>query len=290
MNRRNATKSLLFGAAALALDPSLLWAGVDDVHAQLEALERQYGGRLGVAMLDTGGGRRASYRAYERFLLCSTYKMLLAAAVLARVDRGTERLDKRLVIGKDAVIEHAPVTARHVGPPGMRIGELCAAAITLSDNTAANVLLKHLGGPQAVTDFARQLGDTVTRLDRYETELNRPSPDGLSDTTTPHAMLGNLQKLLLSDALSESSRSTLTAWMLGAVTGKHLVRRGVPADWRVGEKTGGSSSQSNDVAILWPPGRPPLLVAVYYQHAAKDSHEGSVVLASVGRLVAAYGH
>ncbi|RUL75401.1 class A beta-lactamase [Dyella choica] len=287
MDRRDLLKGMLAGAAALGLSPSLLLAGTDDANARLAALERQYGGRLGVAILDTANGSRASYRADERFLLCSTFKMLLAAAVLARVDRGTEQLDKRLEFGKDAVVDHSPVTSLHIGPPGMSIAELCKAAVSVTDNTAANVLLKHLGGPHVITDLARQLGDPLTRLDRYEVELNRPAPDGVSDTTTPNAMLGNLQKLLLGNGLSEASRKQLTEWMLGAVTGQKLVRAGVPAGWKIAEKTGGGNFQTNDVAILWPPGRKPLLAAVYYENAARDIDERSAVLASVGRIMAA---
>jgi beta-lactamase class A len=287
MERRDVLKGMMVGAVAMGLRPSLLRAGAQDSHAQLAALERQHGGRLGVAILDTANGRRVGYRADERFLLCSTFKMLLAAAVLWRVDRGTERLDTRLVFDKDALLEYAPVTRQHVGPPGMSLAELCHAAITLSDNTAANVLLAHLGGPHVVTDIARQLGDPLTRLDHTEPALNQPSPDGRSDTTTPNAMLANLQKLLLGDALSDASRKQLTDWMLGTVTGKQLVRAGVPSDWRIGEKTGSSNRQNNDVAILWPPGRKPLLVAVYYENAAKDTAGRSAVLAAVGRIVAA---
>jgi beta-lactamase class A len=286
MDRRDLLKGIVIGAAALGLRPSLALAGTD-IDARLAALERQHGGRLGVAIRDTGSGQRAGYRADERFLMCSTFKMLLAAAVLARVDQGRERLDRRLVFSKDALLEYAPVTSQHVGAPGMTIAGLCQAAVSLSDNTAANVLLAHLGGPSAVTDFARRLGDAVTRLDHLEPELNRPSPDGVSDTTTPNAMLANLDRLLLGKALSAASCRQLTAWMLGTTTGKKLVRAGLPSDWKVGEKTGSGNTQNNDVAILWPPGRKPWLVSVYYENAAKDSDGRSVVLAAVGRLIAA---
>lgn len=285
MDRRDLLKGIVVGATALGLYPSLSLAGTD-INARLAALEHQYGGRLGVAIRDTGNGRLAGYRADERFLLCSTFKMLLAAAVLSLVDQGKERLDRRLVFGKDALLEYAPVTSQHVGPPGMTMAELCEAAITLSDNTAANVLMAHLGGPSVVTELARRIGDTITRLDHVEPELNRPSPDGVSDTTTPNAMLADLDRLLLGDALSDASRKQLTAWMLGTTTGKTLVRAGLPANWRVGEKTGSGNTQKNDVAILWPPSRKPLLVSVYYENAAKDSDGRSVVLATVGRIVA----
>ena len=149
-----------------------------------------------------------------------------------------------------------------------------------------DVLMAHLGGPSVVTDLARQIGDTITRLDHVEPELNRPSPDHVSDTTTPNAMLANLRKLLLGNALSETSCKQLTAWILGTTTGKKGVRAGLPVDWRVGEKTGSSNMQNNDVAIVWPSGRKPLLVAVYYENPAKDSDGRNAVLAAAGRIVA----
>ncbi|WP_233840312.1 class A beta-lactamase [Dyella sp. 2HG41-7] len=287
MDRRDVLKGMAAGAAALSLRPSLLFAaGATKADVQLAALERRYGGRLGVAILDTGTGQHAGHRADERFLLCSTFKMLLAAAVLSRVDHGQEQLDRRLVFDQNTVLEYAPITSQHVGPPGMTIAELCSAAVSLSDNTAANVLMAHLGGPSVVTNFARQLGDTITRLDRIEPELNRPTPGGVSDTTTPRAMLSNLQTLMLNHGLSDASRQQLTAWMLATSTGKKLVRAGVPADWRVGEKTGSGVTQNNDVAIMWPPARKPLLIAAYYENTEKDSDGRSAVLAEVGRIVA----
>jgi beta-lactamase class A len=285
MDRRTLLKGAAIGASALFIRPSFAQAA-DDAKAKLAALEHQHGGRLGVSILDTGNGRRIGYRADERFLMCSTFKMLLAAAVLARVDHGQEKLDHRLVFGKDALLEYAPVTSQHVGAPGMTIAELCQAAVALSDNTAANVLLAHLGGPSVVTAYARQLGDTLTRLDRIEPELNRPTADGLSDTTTPNAMLANLQKLTLGDALSDASRKQLIEWLVETSTGKHLLRAGVPADWRVGEKTGSGSTQRNDVAIMWPPNRKPLLIAAYYANEQASDDQRAVVLAEVGRIAA----
>jgi beta-lactamase class A len=287
VNRRSLVKSVLLGASALAIRPSLLLAAdMGDAKAKLAALEQQHGGRLGVAILDTGTGRHVGYRDNERFLLCSTFKLLLAAAVLDRVDHGKEQLDRRLVFSKDALLDYAPVTSQHVGPPGMTMAELCQAAIALSDNTAANVLLAHLGGPSVVTAYARQLGDTFTRLDRIEPELNRPTPEGLSDTTTPAAMLADLQKLALSAALSDASRKQLVTWLGETSTGKNLLRAGVPSDWRIGEKTGSGITQRNDVAIMWPPGRKPLLVAAYYENTQASDDQRAAVLAGVGRIVA----
>lgn len=288
MQRRDLLKGAVLGGAALVLgrsarvDAKLAFEGAG---AQLAALERRRGGRLGVAIWDTGSGRHASYRGDERFLMCSTFKLLLVAAVLERVDHGAESLGRRIVFGKDVLLEWAPVTRRHAGPPGMTLAQLCEAAITLSDNAAANLLLRHIGGPQAVTHYARSLGDSVTRLDRTEPTLNRP--DGEMDTTTPGAMLDDVHKLLLGNALSRASRDRLTDWLLHCQTGAHSLRAGLPPNWREGDKTGSGNTATNDVAILWPPRRKPLLVAAYYENTQAPDKHRYAVLADVGRIVAA---
>lgn len=290
MKRRDFIKGSLLGAllpAALATAAAAPGASTDPV-VRLAALERRHGGRLGVAVLDTGSGRRVAYRGGERFLMCSTFKVLAVAAVLARVDRGDERLERRIVFGRDVLLGHAPVTRLHTGAPGMRLEDLCAATLTVSDNTAANLLLAALGGPQAVTAFVRGLGDTVTRLDRTEPELNVTRPGDLRDTTTPRAMLETLRHLLLGEVLSEPSRTRLLAWMRGCLTGTDKLRAGLPAGWSAGDKTGsGAQGESNDVAIVFPPHRPPLLVTAYYAAPAIDARERSAVLAEVGRIAAA---
>ena len=286
MQRRDVLKGLVLTGAAVALvHPARVIARNDDVEARLARLERRHGGRLGVAIHDTGSDRRAAHRGDERFLMCSTFKLLLAAAVLERMDRGEEKLDRRVVFGKDVLLEWAPVTSKHVGPPGMTIAALCEAAITQSDNTAANVLLKQIGGPPAVTGYARSLGDPVTRLDRTEPTLNRH--DGDKDTTTPAAMLGDVHKLLLGDALSDASRERLTNWLLANQTGGDSLRAGLPPSWREGDKTGSGNTATNDVAILWPPQRKPVLVAAYYENAKATGEERHAVLAEVGRIAAA---
>lgn len=294
MNRRSLLQGILLGAAALPLHrlafamPAVPAAhDVDAVAAHLAALERQHGGRLGVAMLDTGSGQHVGHRADERFLMCSTFKLLAAAAVLARVDQGSEQLDRRITYGKDVLLEWAPETSRHVGAQGMTVGELCQAAITVSDNTAANLLLTSLGGPAAVTAFVRTLGDPLTRLDRIEPELNRTRPGDLRDTTTPAAMLADMQALLLGDALSPASRGQLIEWLCGNTTGNQQLRAGLPAGWRIGDKTGsGAQQETNDIAIIWPPQRKPLLVTAYYTGSAVDKDGRHAVLAAVGRLAA----
>ncbi|WP_458072127.1 class A beta-lactamase [Rhodanobacter sp. BL-MT-08] len=288
MNRRSLLKTALFGASALVLRPSWALAGTsDDANRRLAAIERQHGGRLGVGIIDTGNGRRAMHRGDQRFLMCSTFKLLAVAAVLARVDKGAERLDRRVVFGQDVLLSYAPITRQHVGAPGMSIAELCAAAITVSDNTAANLLLASLGGPGAVTRYARSLGDTVTRLDRIEPDLNIASPGDIRDTTTPNAMLATLQKLLLGNALGAASRAQLIVWLRGCTTGAEKLRAGLPAGWTVGDKTGsGAQNETNDIGILFPPQRSPLLVTAYYAGSSADDATRNAVLAGVGRIAA----
>jgi beta-lactamase class A len=290
MKRRDFIKGSLLGTL---LSPALVRAAsaaAQDPAARLAALEERYGGRLGVAMLDTGSGRSAGHRGDERFLLCSTFKVLAVAAVLARVDRGAEQLERRIAFGPEAVLSYAPVTRLRTGAPGMRLDELCAAAITVSDNTAGNLLLESLGGPHAVTAFVHGLGDRMTRLDRIEPELNLAHPGDPRDTTTPDAVLRTLQRLLLGDALSPVSRARLLDWMRGCLTGTDKLRAGLPAGWSGADKTGsGSQGESNDVAILFPPQRPPVLVAAYYAAPAAEARVRSAVLAEVGRVAAALG-
>jgi beta-lactamase class A len=285
MHRRAVLKSALTGAVLLAVRPALCFDAITgDQAVALARLERVHGGRLGVAILDTGSGGRAAHRGDERFLMCSTFKLLLAAAVLQRVDRGEEKLDRRIVFGKDVLLDYAPVTSKHVGSPGMTVAQLCSAAVTLSDNTAANLLIASIGGPSAVTRYARRLGDSFTLLDRIEPELNP------YDTTTPFAMLGDMQKLLLGDALSRASREQLTRWMLDCETGLQSLRAGLPDGWEVGDKTGqwdgNGVGANNDIAIVWPPGRKPLLAAAYYMNGTTDPVARKAVLAEVGRIVA----
>ncbi|MDE2271879.1 MAG: class A beta-lactamase [Xanthomonadaceae bacterium] len=263
MQRRDLLKGFVLGGAASELGRVAMASAAPlpaGGAARLAAVERRYGGRLGVAILDTGSG--------ERFLMCSTFKLLLVSAMLASADRGEEKLSRRIVYHKDAVLEWAPVTRKHVGPPGMTIAQLCLAAITLSDNTAANLLLEQVGGPPAVTRYARGLGDTFTRLDRIEPALNWREGD--KDTTTPDATLADMRKLLLGDALSRRSRGRLIHWLLACRTGADALRAGLPPDWQEGDKTGSGRTANNDIAILRPPLRKPLLVTAYYEKAHAD--------------------
>ena len=256
-------------------------------HAErLQQLEQQSGGRLGVAVLDTATGKRFGQRTDERFPMCSTFKLLAVAAVLARVDRGQERLERRVTFGQADLLEYAPVARAHVTQGGLLLEQLCEAVMVVSDNTAANLLLASLGGPAGLTAYARTLGDARTRLDRNEPLLNEALPGDERDTTTPNAMLGNLEKLLLGDALSKASREKLAAWMCASSTGLERLRKGVPPGWRVGDKTGsGNHGTSNDIAILWPPQGKPFLIAAYLTATSAAPEVKNGVFAELGRLV-----
>jgi beta-lactamase class A len=256
--------------------------------ARLAALQEAHGGRLGVAILDTGSGRLVTHRGDERFPMCSTFKLLAVAGVLARADRGKLDLAQRIEFAKADLVSYSPVTETHVGAPGMTLAQICEAAITLSDNTAGNLLLDQLGGPAGWTAYARSLGDDTSRLDRRETILNEAIPGDPRDTTTPVAMLRDLQAVLLGDALSAGSKAQLIAWLEATRTGDARLRAGFPKEWRVGDKTGTSNNAVfNDIAIAWPPGRAaPLLVTAYYAETSVDGDTANAVIAEVGRIAA----
>jgi beta-lactamase class A len=259
----------------------------DTLARDLARLEAASGGRLGVAFLDTLSGASSGHRADERFPMCSTFKLLAAAAVLARVDAGKESLGRRVQFDARDVVEYSPVTKDRIGGAGMSLAEICEAAMIVSDNTAGNLLLANLGGPAGLTAYARSLGDQVTRLNRIETDLNEALPGDPRDTTTPAAMLSNLRALIFGNALSASSRDRLTAWLIGNRTGGTRIRAGLPSDWRVGDKTGtGHNGTANDVGVAWPPERAPIILSVYLTGATTSAEQRYATIAGVARAVA----
>ncbi|OFA01790.1 class A beta-lactamase [Duganella sp. HH101] len=250
--------------------------------ALLAKLEAESGGRLGVAALNTADGRRLLHRADERFPFCSTFKMMLSAAVLAREPA---LLKKRVAYRKTDLVTYSPITEKHVGQ-GMTVAALCEATIQYSDNAAANLLMKQIGGPAAVTAFARSIGDTEFRLDRIETELNTALPGDPRDTTTPEAMAESLQKLLLGDALGAAQRKQLKDWMLGNTTGDTRIRAGVPAGSLVADKTGtGDYGTTNDIGVIWQPNKAPIVLVVYLTQPGKDDKARSEILAEASKIV-----
>ena len=287
IHRRQFTSTLFVSLAATSF--GIRAEEASELSKQLADIEKASGGRLGVGVLDTGNGRRAGHRADERFPLCSTFKFLAAAFVLARVDQRKERLERRVVYGPRDLVTHSPVTEKHADGTGMTVAQLCEATLTVSDNTAANLLLHSFGGPKGLTAFMRSIGDAKTRLDRFETALNEARPGDLRDTTTPAAMSRSMQKILLGDILTQPSRAQLLQWLDGNKTGDERIRAGLPADWKVGDRTGsGQNGTTNDIAILRPPGRAPILLSVYLTETAAAPAARNAALASVAAAVAGW--
>jgi beta-lactamase class A len=261
--------------------------GENNAAARIAAIEARIGGRIGVATLDTCSGNRVDYRQDERFPMCSTFKFLAAAAVLKRVDEKKEKLDRFVFYGAEDILEYAPVTKKHLKDGGMILGALCEAAIEQSDNTAGNLLLNAIGGPAGLTNFVRSLGDQVTRLDRKEPDLNSAIAGDERDTTTPAAMCSDMKRLLLGDVLSESSRRQLEAWLTRNETGGSMIRAGVPKDWIIGDKTGrGSNGATNDIAIMRPPGRAPILLAIYSLGSTATANDRAAAIAETAKIMA----
>ena len=255
-------------------------------NARFRELEASLGGRLGVSALDTGSGKRLAWRAAERFPMCSTFKAILAGAILERSVRDDGLLERRIRYTAAELVTYSPITGKHVGA-GLPVGELCAAAVRYSDNTAANLLLTILGGPAGLNAYARQAGDDTFRLDRWETDLNSAIPDDPRDTTTPEAMTNHLFRLALGTLLPDAQRLKLQDWLRGNTTGDTRIRAGVPVDWVVGDKTGtGSYGSASDIAVLWPPQRKPIVLTIFTTRREKDAEARSDILASASEIVA----
>ncbi|MDN7489231.1 PEN family class A beta-lactamase, Bcc-type [Burkholderia sp. AU45274] len=265
-------------AAAAAVTPAA--AG-----QMLAELERSAGGRLGVCAIDIATGRRVEHRQNERFPFCSTFKAMLSAAVLAQSVERPALLQQRVTYTQADLVNYSPVSGKHVDD-GMTVAALCEATIQYSDNSAANLLMKLLGGPSAVTAYARSIGDDTFRLDRWETELNTALPGDLRDTTTPAAMAASMRVLMVGEALPAAQRAQLVAWMRGNKVGDKRIRAGVPAGWTVGDKTGtGDYGTTNDAGVVWSPSGAPIALAVYYTQARADARAKDDVIASVARIV-----
>jgi len=271
-------------AALLLLLAASTPGSTSDFASRILSVEQRTGGRIGVAALDTGSGKRFDYRSKERFPMCSTFKLLAAAAVLKQVDGRHEKLDRFVSYDAKDILEYAPVTKAHLKDGGMTLGALCAAAIEQSDNTAGNLLLDTIGGPIGVTKFVHSIGDEMTRLDRKEPGLNSAIPGDERDTTTPAAMCADIQRLLLDNVLTKSSRHQLEDWLQHNETGTLMIRAGVPKTWTVADKTGRcGNGATNDVAIIRPPGRAPIVVAIYSIGSTSSADDHASTLAEVAR-------
>ncbi|MCV9963393.1 class A beta-lactamase [Pararhizobium sp. BT-229] len=279
-------------ASSLLLPVTGLGAGTafaaeKKIEEQLAALEKRTGGRLGVFVLDTRTNASFAHRQDERFAMCSTFKALAAAFALARVDKGEETLDRRIAVSKKDLLSYSPIVEKRVGG-GMTVRELCDAAVTYSDNAAANLLLASFGGPEGLTAWLRSIGDETTRLDRTEPELNEAKVGDPRDTTTPAAMTRTLGRLLLEDVLSPSSRDQFAAWLVANTTGDRRLRAGLPGGWTVGEKTGTSGhGEAGDIGFMRPRDGHTILASVYIAEGKKPTKDLEPIFAEVGKLIGA---
>jgi beta-lactamase class A len=273
----------------LAIVPGLLAysALADEPLAALSDYERDSGGRVGLYAENLATGSKLAWRADERFVMCSTFKASLVASVLQRVDSGKSDLSRMIPYTEAELCEYAPVAKKNLDKGAMSVADMCQAAVELSDNTCANKLLEVIGGPQAMTQFWRSIGDTSSRLDHNEPVLNWPPSGNPEDTTTPAAMSGNMRSLVLGDVLQPSSRERLTGWMLNCQTGAKRLRAGLPPSWRVGDKTGNNlKDAAGDIAVIWPKADQPIVVAAYTQGGTPTTDQIDAVFKAIGQRVA----
>lgn len=268
-------------ARAQAFDARPLAQAVLAEEARLDA-------RLGAALIDTADGATWSHRGDERFPLNSTHKAFTCAALLKLVDDGRLGLDAMVSVPSASLVPHSPFMERHVAPERVSLGQACAAAITVSDNTAANIATAAIGGPDAFTAFMRGLGDAVTRLDRLEPEMNEATPGDARDTTTPRAIAASLRGVALGDALGEASRARLVDWMAQDKLADALLRAALPPSWTIADKTGaGGHGSRSIIAILWPAARPPVVVAIFITQTSATLAERDAAIARIGRVLVA---
>ena len=251
-------------------------------------IEERLDARIGFMMMDEETGRVWERNSVDRFPMASTFKMLACGALLAKVDREQEQLDRRIVIQDDDLVTYSPVMQDRTGPPGVTLGEACEAALFTSDNTAANIILKEVGGPQSLTSFLRSIGDNYTRLDRYEPELNEAAIGDDRDTTTPAAMAAAMKALIVDDnILSTESRNQLKGWLMGNRVGDAMLRAGIPPSWKIADRTGAGGNGTRAIAaVIWPPERKPLIVAIYITETNASFDERNKAIAEIGSSIA----
>jgi beta-lactamase class A len=289
-NLRPASRAVAAAVISLGLcGPAFPGEVTGEVSDTVSRLEQRLGGRIGVVLREAGKSEpTVAIRADERFPMASTFKSLLCAAVLARVERGEESLERTIPFQVSDLVSYSPVTEKHAGGPGLSVETLCEAAVSMSDNTATNVLLGTLGGPPAVTAFLRGIGDDTTNVDRSEPELNSSIPGDPRDTTTPTAMARTLETLIFGAALSPASRKRLETWMVNDKVADALIRKHLPATWRIADKTGaGANGTRGIIAVIWPEGGNPHMAIVYLTGSKADFATRNAAIAEIGKAMIA---
>lgn len=273
-------------AAVLLLHHTGAIAHTNEIITVAQHLEEKFNAQLGLAVLDLESGQRWEYQADQRFPINSTFKTLACAALLQQVDDGTEKLTRELTFPESELVTYSPITTEYAGRRAIALGELCMATMSMSDNTAANLILKVLGGPEGLTAFTRRIGDKMTRIDRWETQLNTAIPGDLRDTTTPNAMVDNLHRLLFSDLLSRSSRDQLLRWLKSNRVADDLFRAVIPQGWSIADRTGAGGYGSRSItAVLFPPNRKPIIAAVYLTRTERSFAERNKAIAEIGATI-----
>lgn len=272
----------------LSTFPSQLIAAEDALIIEVNRIEQHLNARVGLAAYDTETDRRWAYNSDQRFPLTSTFKTLACAAVLQLVDAGMEDLATKVNVSSAELVTYSPVLEKYADTLDITLFELCEATMTTSDNTAANLIVQRLGGPEGITRFARQLGDPYTRLDRWETELNQATPGDERDTTTPSAMIGLLEQLLLEEVLSAESKHQLRTWLINNKVADDLFRLSMPDDWVIADRTGAGGFGSRAItALIWPPNRKPVIVALYITETAASFEARNNAIAQLGAVLVA---
>ena len=268
-----------FTQATYALDSAKLLQAVQAEESTLQA-------RIGMAVIDTNTGSTWDYRGDERFPLNSTHKTFTCAALLAKVDQQALSLNQPVSISKEMLVAYSPITEKPLSAQAMTLGALCQAAVSYSDNTAANLAFEAIGGSAGFNTFMRSLGDEQTRLDRKEPDLNEATPGDPRDTTTPKAIVRSLKKVLLDDVLSAPSQATLKQWMLDDQVASALLRAALPADWKIADKTGaGGHGSRSIIAVIWPPSKQPLVVAIYVTQTTAPMTDSNKAVARIGAVL-----
>ncbi len=260
----------------------------DALTATVARIEARTGGRLGIRVTDLATNETWSHRGHERFPIASTFKAYSCGHLLSMADKGQADLGETIRVQPGEILSYAPVTKGRVGED-MTLAELCKATTAMSDNTAANMILRRTGGPEGFTRFMRSIGDETTRLDRYEPDLNFVGPEEVRDTTSPDAAAASLRELILGDALSDRSRQQLKDWLLSNQVGGPLLRASLPKEWHIADRTGsGEYGSRGVVAVIWPQGNPvptqgPVVVAVYLTGTTLSLEERNTMIATIHR-------
>lgn len=265
---------------AADFEPAPLKIAVEDAEARLSA-------RVGVSVFDLETGTAWQHRGDERFPTNSTFKAFLCAAMLQAAETGRVDPDEEVTILESDLVFYSPVAEKHVGGDPVSIRNLCGMTVTISDNAAANLVMKAIGGPAAVTAFLRGIGDEVTRVDCWEPESNSGIPGDARDTTSPNAAVQTLKKLVLEETLSPAARKQLTDWLVGNKVGDATLRAGLPDGWRIADKTGaGANGSRNNIAVIWPTGRKPVVIAIYITQTAASFEARNRTIADFGKALA----